>query len=243
MRWVKWAMLIISLLLIANALWLGITTNMHHGHFLQIAFAVVIAIYALLLHKIAKKWHIIAGLALAVPLSFMIFVGIYGNVRLVNFNEDVVIVLGAGLSGENVGTHLARRLDVAIDYLNENQQAVVVVTGGVGIGQSISEAEAMRRYLVQNGIADNRIIKEDASTRTLDNLAFAQEILVERFPDGFRAVLVSNDFHIFRVVSMARSLGLGYEAVGLGAATPLLTLPVNYIRELAAIIHFWIFGW
>jgi len=131
-------------------------------------------------------------------------------------------------------------LDTAVMYLNRNPNAIVVVSGGLGAGRNITEAEAMSRYLVAQGISPERILKEGASTSTYENLSFSNEILTEYFPNGFRAVIVTNDFHIFRATQQAQSLDI--DAVGLGASTPWHSFAANYLREILAIINFLIFG-
>jgi len=178
------------------------------------------------------------GILCLIPICFSLFLGIYGNVSTADYTENVVIVLGAGIRGEEVGAHLARRLDTAIDYLRRNPNAVVIVCGGLGVGEVITEAEAMARYLIRHGVSPDRIIKEDRSTSTYENLTFAREILDEYFPDGFRAVLVTNDFHIYRTASLARRAGLYVNR--LGAPTPLSALPANYLREMAAVVNMWL---
>jgi len=90
------------------------------------------------------------------------------------------------------------------------------------------------------GVPRERILLEDLSTSTLENLTFAYGILNEQFPEGFRAVVVSNDFHMFRAVSTARSVGMNVNH--LGAPTPTRLLAENYLREMLAVINFWFFG-
>jgi uncharacterized SAM-binding protein YcdF (DUF218 family) len=151
-----------------------------------------------------------------------------------------VIVLGAGLVGDEVGSHLALRLDTAVEYLNGNADAVVVVSGGLGAGRNVTEAEAMSRYLVMRGISPGRILLEDKSTSTYENLLFSSEILSRHFTDSFRVVVVTNDFHVFRATRQARSLGI--DANALGAPTPWHSLSANYMREMFAVVNFIFFG-
>jgi len=236
----KIVLVIVCVLAVLNLTLLFSATNIHHGHIAQAAVSVFAVLYAAFLRKIPRVVHIITAGGCVIVISFAVFLAVYGNRGNPDFTEDVVIVLGAGLSGEEVGTHLARRLDAAIEYLNQNPDALVIVCGGLGAAQLITEAEAMRRYLVARGIAHDRIIMEDSSTTTYENLLFANEILSELFPQGFRAVLVTNDFHIFRAMSMAREIGI--DAVPLGAPTPRRTIPANYLREMLAVLHMWVFG-
>jgi len=236
----KWALLLVGAALFLNAVALAINTNMHHGHIIQIILSIVVTTYALLMHKFSRKIHITAIALSSIPAIFALSLYIYGTAGNHNFTEDVVIVLGAGLRGEEVGGHLALRLNAAIEYLEQNDNALVIVCGGLGAAQTITEAEAMFRYLTAQGIAAERIIKEEKSTTTQENLLFAKEILSEHLPDGFRAVLITNDFHIYRASTMARNIGL--DIVPLGARTPGSTLGVNYLREMFAVMHFWVFG-
>ena len=233
------AIFAIGIILLINVAWLAFTTSTHHGHTIQAALSVTILAYAVFFNKIPRKLHIATAVASAVPMIFVIFLAIYGNMRHVDYTEDVVIVLGAGLTGGEVGSHLAARLDKALDYLTRNPRAIVIVCGGLGVNQPNTEAEAMARYLIARGVPPENIILEDRSTSTYENLTFAYEILTEYFPDGFRAVLVTNDFHIFRAAALARENGI--DANPLGAPTPWHSWPVNYLREMLAIVNMWVF--
>ena len=156
------------------------------------------------------------------------------------FDEDVVIVLGARVVGERVSNALAKRLDMAVYYFERNPNVYIIVCGGLGDRAIITEAEAMARYLYARGIPRERILLEDTSTSTYENLAFAYGILNEHFPDGFRAVVVSNNFHMYRAVRTARSVGMNVNH--LGAPTPTRLLAENYLREMLAVVNFWFFG-
>ena len=215
-------------------------SNLHAGFALQAMVAAALMLYAALFDRLPKRAHIVAMAACIVPVCFVLFLGIYGNRHRTDYTEDVVIVLGAGLRGEAVGLHLANRLDMAVHYLAQNSEALVVVTGGLGSAALITEAEAMERYLVARGVVPGRIIQEDMSTSTYENLAFARDILEGHFPDGFRAALITNDFHIYRAVRTAGRIGI--DVYGVGAPTPLRAIPVNYLREMLAVAHMWVFG-
>lgn len=144
---------------------------------------------------------------------------------------QAVIVLGCQVRGETPSTMLAWRLDAAIETLSEYPEAVCVVSGGKGRGEDISEAEAMRRYLVQCGVSESRIIAEDKSTSTLENIAFSAEILKELNID--RAVIVTSDFHQYRADIYARrnSLTVGHHS----SETPRYNLLNYWVREWAAL--------
>ena len=151
---------------------------------------------------------------------------------------EAVIVLGCQVRGEIPSTMLARRLDAALETLSDHPNAVVVASGGQGSGEDISEAEAMRRYLLERGVSDERIILEDRSVDTRGNIAYSAELLKERGID--RVVIVTNEFHQYRADIYARRNGLtaGHHS----GKTPLYNL-LNYtVREWAALFDAFVRG-
>ncbi|MFZ3587701.1 YdcF family protein [Bacillus sp. DJP31] len=149
---------------------------------------------------------------------------------------DYLIVLGAKLNGEDMSLALQYRVEVALIYLERNPQTKVIVSGGQGPGEVITEAEAMARYFLTEGIRKDRIIKEDKSTTTYENLLFSKKYI----KGGGPLVIVSNDFHLFRASLIADRVG--YEKVHtLAAKTPLIVLPKLWVREYAAVLKTWVF--
>lgn len=109
---------------------------------------------------------------------------------------DTLIILGAGIIQDNPSTSFKARLDTAILYLNENQDTIVITTGGYGENEEFSEAYVAYKYLTDNGISSDRIFCEEKSTNTYENILYAKEILGEDYTGNTSAV--SNDFHLFR---------------------------------------------
>ena len=143
---------------------------------------------------------------------------------------DYLIVLGAGLRGERPSLVLRNRINAAAKYLMKNPGSKVVVSGGQGADEPISEAEAMRRGLVELGISESRIIMEDQSTSTNENLTFSKEYI----PAEASVVIVTNKFHVYRACHLARECG--YTSVsGLGADNVRWLNPTNYFRECMAV--------
>lgn len=142
-----------------------------------------------------------------------------------------VVVLGCRVRGETPSPMLARRLDAALETLSENPDALCVVCGGKGSGENISEAEAMRRYLTERGIPDERILAEDRSTNTRENITFAAELLKERGID--RVVIVTSEFHQYRADVYARRRGLiaGHHS----CKTRMINVANYWVREWAAL--------
>lgn len=149
-----------------------------------------------------------------------------------------VIVLGCKVYGERPSIPLEERLKAALKYLNANPDSACIVSGGQGVDETISEADCMYLYLVNNGIAPNRIYKEDQSTTTRENLAFSYEIIREQ---GLKEqiAIATNNYHEYRAGKVADSLGLEHGAVS--GDTALWLLPTYYARELLAILYEWVF--
>lgn len=173
-------------------------------------------------------------------LGFSIFIAVYGRRTTADYTEDVVIVLGAGiLQGEPRPT-LQSRLDTAINYHQNNPNAIIIVSGGYGHGHDISEAEVMARYLIRHGIPSDQIILENAANSTYTNMSYSRYWLDQVFDESFRAVIVTSDFHIFRSSRFAQYQGM--DVTYYPASTPWLSTPFYYAREVAAIIKMWIIG-
>ena len=228
-------LLIIGILSLFNVAFMYNVANPTIGFTLQAAISVFIILYGIFLKKIPKIVHIITGALFLIPIAFSLFLAIYGNTKNVDYTEDAVIVLGAGINEETVSKPLSRRLNEAVLYWEQNKDAYIVVCGGLGNRAVITEAEAMSRYLTARGVPIQNILLEESSTSTFENLAFAKEILDEHFPDGYRALLITNDFHVYRTVHTARLLGIS--AGHIGAPTDWYTIPVNYLREMTAVVY------
>ena len=218
---------------------LSTVSNPTIGFYAQAVLSVCIMLYAAFFNKLPKKFHIWLGVLCLIPAVFVLFLFAYGNTSDADFTEDVVIVLGAGVNHEMVSRPLAHRLYAAIDYWERNPDAYIIVCGGLGNRAIITEAEAMSRFLVRRGIPQEKILLEELSTSTYENLVFAKEILEEHFQGEFRAVVITNDFHIYRATQMARGVGLDVSRVG--AHTDWYSRPVNYLREMLAVLHMWVF--
>ena len=157
-------------------------------------------------------------------------------------DSDYVILLGAGVNGEEPSLMLQNRIDRAYDYLSTHPQTVCVVSGGQGPDESISEAACMFRELTEMGISPDRIWQEDKATSTEENIRFSMDLIEEK--TGSRpqsAGIISNEFHLCRAKLMAADQGL--EAHGIPAQTSWVSLKINYyVREIAAVWYYVLFG-
>ena len=129
---------------------------------------------------------------------------------------------------------MRERLDAALIYLEENPDSQCIVSGGMGEGEKISEAECMYRYLIKKGIHSSRIIKEDKSTSTRENLRFSKKIIEERGLSKNIAIATS-DYHQYRASKIAKTLGFSVGAVP--GHTAWLLFPTFYVRELYGILY------
>ena len=151
--------------------------------------------------------------------------------------SNYVIILGAGVKGETPSLTLSQRLEKAIEYINkQNGELKIIVSGGQGKGEDISEAEAMKRYLINNGIK-SEIIKEDKSRDTRENLMFSKVILEEIEGENIKNInvkIITSDFHTFRSNLIAKSLDYEKRSFFTNSTLPIL-MPVMYLREFFAI--------
>jgi uncharacterized SAM-binding protein YcdF (DUF218 family) len=146
-----------------------------------------------------------------------------------------VVVLGSRLVGSAVPPLLASRLDRArTAYVAEERHPVVITSGGQGADEDVPEARAMADYLISAGIPADRVLMEDRSTTTRQNLTYSKEIMRTHDPD-YRCVLVTNNFHAFRTALLARRLGVNGQV--LGSRTALYYLPSATIREFIGILR------
>ncbi len=151
-----------------------------------------------------------------------------------------VIVLGAGIHGDQITRMLTKRLNAAIEYQKDNPGAIIIVSGGQGSGETITEAEAMEQYLLAQGVAPETIKKEEAAASTQENFRFSKTILEDLFGYAPVCVFVTSDFHVYRALRVAASEGL--TASGIAARTEWYVLPNCYLRESVAIWGYLLLG-
>ncbi|MGN0395195.1 MAG: YdcF family protein [Coprococcus sp.] len=153
-------------------------------------------------------------------------------------NNTTVVVLGcAVLPSGRPSLMLRERLDAAYDYLMENPDTPCIVCGGQGSDEVMSEAQCMYNYLVEKGIAADRIYMEDKSTSTRENIEFAEKIIKEnKLPETIS--IVTNEFHEYRAQKVAEKLEL--ESYAIAGKTAWWLLPTYYVRELFGIMYEWI---
>lgn len=186
------------------------------------------------------KKMLLIGLVVILGLTFGFIVWIYsyGQADTVTYTEDALIVLGAGLRGDTVSLTLKHRLDTAHAYYLKNPDAILIVSGGQGQGESVTEAYAMAKYLRGLGVPEDHILLEESSTSTYENFTFSKVILGSLFPEGYTVAFVSNDFHLLRSHKIAMSVGL--KANHIGAKLDYYLASVAYLREVLALMKWFV---
>ncbi len=157
------------------------------------------------------------------------------NARPGETEERYAVVLGAGVNGTVPSRALRVRLETALKFARENPDAVLVLSGGQGAGEDISEAQCMFTWLTGQGVDAARLILEDQSTSTEENLTFSRRKLTELGAEQKNVTVITGGYHIARARLMAADLG--YPSTTARAAYsgyPVLELNY-YLREVPAI--------
>ncbi len=200
-------------------------------------FILFVLLRLMITYKIELGKHVKFGLTFITLFGiafFMLVEGIiiYNGRKQPGPGADYVIVLGAQVRGTALSRALRNRLDTAYEYLADNESSRIIVSGGQGDGEDISEAEAMYRYLITKGIKAERILKEDQSVNTYENILFSKALMAE---GNHNVVIVTSRFHIFRALGISKKLGLG-GAEGLGAPADDILVLNYYVREFFAVM-------
>ncbi|MBN6038322.1 YdcF family protein [Amycolatopsis sp. 195334CR] len=168
---------------------------------------------------------------------FLLYAIVYGRIRS-RAGVDFVVVLGAGLLGGNrVPPLLAGRLDrgrLAFDAGRaRGGDPVLVTSGGQGPDEDLPEAHAMADYLAGHGVPRDRILLEDRSRTTWENLVYSKEIMAEHRA-GYRCVVVTNNYHVLRAALLARKAKVNGQVIG--SRTAGYFWPSATIREFVAVL-------
>lgn len=195
--------------------------------------------------RLSKTWRIVLAALLVLGAAvFAVFEApVISNAKTdAAPQSDYLIVLGAGVNGSAPSLSMVNRLEAALDYLEVYPDAVAIVSGGQGAGEDVTEASAMHDWLVAHGMPESRIVQEDQSTSTRENLENSFAIIRSRGGDPADGVaVVSSEYHLYRAKQMARALGA--KPLGVAAETTLPTMRANYfIREAFAAAYMQVFG-
>ncbi len=202
------------------------------GCFLASLILRYLYLHDIVLSKVLVFAGVIPAAAVVAGLALIEGIIIYHSREKADPGMDFIIVLGAQVKGRKITKSLGKRLEAAAAYLEENPTTKTIVSGGRGPGEEITEAEAMAAYLSARGISSEKILKEDKSTNTEENIRFSKQYIRN---DKARVAVVTNGFHIFRALRLARKQGFtGIQGIA-APSDPLLS--VNYyVREVFGVI-------
>ncbi|MBP5184747.1 MAG: YdcF family protein [Lachnospiraceae bacterium] len=172
----------------------------------------------------------VVGLGLVISLVMLVLIFSTFNAKP-GENTDYIIVLGAQMRSDGPSVVLRYRLDAAAEYLKEHPDVKCVCSGGKGANEPESEASGMARYLLGAGIDRERIILEEKSTNTRENIKYSRELI----PEGSNICIVTNNFHMYRALFLSRNLGLENPR-GLSAPSLPLYAPNNVVREVIGLV-------
>lgn len=145
---------------------------------------------------------------------------------------DYIIVLGAQMKPAGPSAVLGFRLDAAYDYLMENEGTICIVSGGQGSNEPCTEAEGMYQYLTDRGIAPERVLMEDRSTDTSENIAYSKALIGRT---DVSVGIVTNNFHVFRGVHLAKAAGF-QDVCGISARSNVYFQLNNMVREFFGVM-------
>ena len=233
---ISFIMLIIFLLPLSSGI---INLGNCSGVIISGVLTAVFLFYGKFCRSIAHLWETKIGrISVCAVSSIIIFlilaVAVISFFMLKEINDvppntnTTVVVLGCKVKNGTPSLMLKRRLDAAYKYLYDNPEVYVVVSGGQGNDESVSEAKCMKDYLSNRGISSERIFEEDKSTTTDENLRFSYNLIrSEGLPEHI--TIVTDGFHQLRSDLKARNLGM--EAYNISAHTPWWLAPTYWVRE------------
>lgn len=182
-------------------------------------------------HKIYKKIAVLGRILFILFLVSFVFIQslILSGERTDNevYSAERVLVLGSLIYKDRPSEALQSRLDTAIQLLEKNKNAVLVLCGGQGSNEVMPEAEMMKKYLLDKGVPQDKILIEDKSTNTIQNIENAKQLYKL---ENYKTAVITSDFHLERARKLMLKAGL--DGYGMPAPTPYLPLRViSHLRE------------
>ena len=213
---------------------------------LGLAIMIAIALVSFLLARFFDIWFTLTQSGVGMYLRWFATLAVVVFVFLASFvlsfahsttdyTEDAMIVLGCGLNSDGTPSNtLKNRLDGSIDYHGKNPDSIIVVTGAVSRFNNITEGSAMKKYLVENGVPESKILVDEQATNTKENFEYSLKLLENAGVDTDKVVFVTNSFHIFRARNYAIQSGFDNIDV-LSVKTDRAVFLPAVIREVCAV--------
>ena len=226
----------------------GIKVIKHEGvkpsYLLSMLFSILLYVYLsvwpmignLRKNTLSTMLYVIISFSAVYVLSLMAMYSLSAILNLIhlkkNRNADYIVVLGSGIIGKKVTPLLAARIERGMELLYSNPNAVLIMSGGQGPGEDIPESVAMAAYAVGKGVDAERIIMEQKSVSTEENLLFSRKLMDKEAP---KIVIVTTAYHVFRALILAKQQGL--KCVGFGAKTKWYFTLNALIREFVGYLR------
>lgn len=200
--------------------------GMKPSNLLSMIFSILLYVYlavwpmigGLEKNTLSTMFYVIISFSTLYILSLMAMYSLSAVLNLIhlkkNRNADYIVVLGSGIIGKKVTPLLAARIERGMELLHCNPNAVLIMSGGQGPGEDIPESVAMAAYAVDKGVDAERIIMEQKSVSTEENLLFSRKLMDKEAP---KIVIVTTAYHVFRALILAKQQGI--KCVGFGAKT------------------------
>lgn len=225
-----------------------------------IAAAVIAHFYGRIRDRVPLRLEVTAVTILGA--FFVIFVVVEAAMgfhffSLQKYSTDYAIVLGARVQGDRPGKSLEYRLEKALEYAKVHPNTIMILSGGQGEGELVSEAGLMYDYLLENGIPAYQMIKEENSHSTYENLVYSKLLIEAREkerretlrkimaeagylvpPDEevtIRVAVITSNFHVMRAEGIAKKIGMG-NVVGIAAKSDPVLFVHFCVRECFAIL-------
>ena len=234
------ALLVAGAVLTVESIIISTLSNFNLGVILPAFFGVPLMALAVFLPHMQHgfpalvKWVLVGCYALA-GVIFLVCGSLMLSARhsQKNVSADAVVVLGAAVHGDKVTWVLENRLNTAIAFLAANPTAVAVVSGGQGAEETVTEASAMKKYMVARGVPESRVLLEEHATNTPENFTLSKPIIDASVGKNARIAFVTTDFHVYRASRVAQNLGI--PAVGISAPDVWYLRLNNFLRECVGI--------
>ena len=211
--------------------------GVHLHNFLSMGLAVALTFYLFIAPFVVQSFSdisffnmvfIYVGFLVSYAIIISMLYTTSSFVNLVNLfpgKLDYVVVLGAGLIGDQVTPLLASRIEKGIAIYQKHPGSKLIMSGGQGPDELMAEGQAMANYAFEQGIPVEDIVIENQSTNTEENLKFSYALM----KPGTRFALVTNYYHVFRALLLARKLKI--KCIGYGARTKFYFSLNAFIRE------------
>ena len=194
----------------------------------------IIAAYSFIMIKKQRKLGVVISAIVSIWLTIQAVLSIVILCNSISFNTskaDKVFVLGYQLEDNQMTSTLVSRVDKAFEYAKNNKDSMIIVSGGITKNNKVSEASLMKNTLMSYGLDEDRIITEENSKDTIENIKYCKNLI----SSGEDVVIISSHYHCARIKLIAKEQGLEVKTIGANC-------PINLLMNQLMIEKFAILG-